>query len=608
MPESKLGRDSLVLYKKKPARIASIGKKKIVIETAEGQMLNVRPKDVIPLHPGPIESLAELQPLDGEILTAWELLAGRTTTLAEIAELAYGDFTFSSAWSTWELVADGLYFRGSPEEVYAQTVEQVAEEKAAREAKAAEQQAWQDFLGRLSKGHFLPEDNIYLEEVATLARGQRERSRVMKALGQLETPENAHALLLKTGYWDVTHTPYPARAGLSTRQPISSVPELPDEPRRDLTHLLSLAIDDAGSRDPDDAISLDGNRLWVHIADVSALVPPSSPPDLEARSRGANIYLPDGTVNMLPPAFTEVLGLGLAEISPALSFGLDLGPDATSTGLEIVPSWVRVTRMTYDEAEQRIDESPLFELYELAKMHEERRRANGAIHIELPEVKVLVVDDQVDVQPLSGLRSRDLVREAMLLTGEAVGHFAVKHNIPIPFTNQNPPPEEPPPATGLSEMIALRRSMKPSQQSNAPAPHAGLGMEIYVQATSPLRRYMDLVVHQQLRAYLRGDAMLDTQALMERVGAADAIVGNVRWAERRSIEHWTLVYLIQNPNWRGQGIIVDKRGRRDVILIPALALETQLYQRKELALDSKLIVEINEVELAFLETYFNRVG
>lgn len=600
--------DSLVLYKGRPARVASIGKKKIEIEMDDGQSLSVRPKDVNLLHPGPIESLNDLVSLEGEIDTAWELVTGNNISLIELADLAYGDYSPASAWAAWQLVEDGLLFKGTPENIYAQTAREVAEEKAARREKQAEQQAWSEFLDRLQDGQYLLEDERFLEEVAQLARGQRENSRVMKALGQLETPENAHSLLLKTGYWDVNNNPYPARVGLIISEPESAITTLEDEPRRDLTHLVSLAIDDAGSEDPDDAIGLEENRLWVHIADVAALVPPGSPADVEAMSRGSNIYLPEGTVNMLPPSATTTLGLGLAEISPALSFGLELGPDGTTTDLDITPSWVRVTRLTYEEAEERLDTSPFLELFQLAQRYEAHRLENGAIQIDLPEVKVSVEDGFVSVRPLPALRSRDLVREAMLMTGEAVGRFALENDIPVPYTGQDRPADDIHPATSLSETFAIRRQMKPSQQTIKPAFHAGLGMELYVQVTSPLRRYLDLVVHQQLRAYLRGEELLDGKALMERVGAAEAIIGNARWAERRSLEHWTLVYLLQNPGWHGEGIIVDKRGKRDVILIPELALETQLYQRKDLPLNSKIEVEIEEIDLAFLETYFKRIG
>jgi exoribonuclease-2 len=410
--------------------------------------------------------------------------------------------------------------------------------------------------------------------------------------------------LLKLGYWDNSVNPYPARAGLAVTPPQMSVGPLPDETRRDLTHMRALAIDDEGSNDPDDALSYEDGRLWVHIADVAALVPPDSPADLEARARATNLYLPEGTVTMLPAEATRLLGLGLADVSPALSFGLEVGQHGQIYSVEIVPSWVRVSRMTYEEAEQQLADPLLARLDEVARVFEARRRQNGSITINMPEVKLWVDDGQVHLRSLPESRSRDIVREAMLMTGEAAGRYALEHEIPIPFTGQELPSEDLPPAKTLSEMFALRRTMRASQASSAPAAHAGLGMEIYVQATSPLRRYLDLVVHQQLRAYLAGRPLLDSQGVMERVGAADAITGSARWAERRSNTHWTLVYLQQNPDWQGEGVVVDYRGKRCVVLVPDLALESQLYLRKDVPLDGKVQLRIETVDLPYLEAFF----
>ena len=75
---------TLVLYKNRPARVQRPGKK-IAIELEGDETLEVRSKDIVPLHPGPIESLGELEPQEGEIEVAWELLAGRSTDLAELA-------------------------------------------------------------------------------------------------------------------------------------------------------------------------------------------------------------------------------------------------------------------------------------------------------------------------------------------------------------------------------------------------------------------------------------------------------------------------------------------------------------------------------------------
>ncbi|MCA9976731.1 MAG: RNB domain-containing ribonuclease, partial [Anaerolineales bacterium] len=386
------------------------------------------------------------------------------------------------------------------------------------------------------------------------------------------------------------------------------LPSLPDEARRDLTHLLAFAMDDEGNQDPDDALSWEGEdfpngRLWVHIADVAALVPPDSPADLEARARAANLYLPEGTIHMLPPAATAVLALGLSELSPALSFALAVSPAGEVTLTEIVPSWVRVTRLTYAQAEERLADEPLAQLLAAAQVFTARRVALGAIELDLPEVRVKVEAGEIEIRPLPTLRSRDMVRDAMLMTGEAVARFALQNQLPIPFTTQPPPlPAEALPE-GLAGQFAQRKLMQRSQPSSLPGPHTGLGLPLYVQCTSPLRRYLDLVAHQQLRAFLRGEAVLDEQALMARVGAADAINGSVRTAERLSIVHWTMVYLQRRPDWTGEGVLVDRRGRRDIVLIPELALDVGVYSKGG-ALNAAVVLKLTGVDLPTREAHF----
>lgn len=604
MAESIPQRDSLVLYKNRPARVVRTGKK-LEIEVPGGEKLSVRPKDVVLLHPGPLLTLAELRPQSGEIKTAWELLAGSTTTLAELAELAYGADTPATAWAAWEQVAEGLYFQGAPEAIVVRTPSQVAEEQAARAARSAEERAWVDFVDRVRHGQVLPGDSRFLREVEDVALGRVDRSRLLRELGRAESPETAQALLLSLGYWDQRVNPHPRRLGVTTAAPDLELPDLPDEARTDLTHLPAFAIDDEGNREPDDAISLEGSRLWVHVADVAALVPPGSPADLEACARGATLFLPEGTVPMLPWPAVERLGLGLAEVSPALSFGLEVTTDGEVVGLEVVPSWVRVTRLTYEEAESRLAQEPFCSLQRLTQEHRLRREERGAFALDLPEVKIRVEGDEVIIRPILPLRSRDLVTEAMLMAGEAIARLALACHLAVPFTVQDPPITGERPGPGdLAGMFAQRRALRPSEYSLIPRPHAGLGLECYVQATSPLRRYLDLVVHQQLRAYLRGEPPLDVQEVLERLGAAAAVVGNVRYAERQSRQHWTLVYLMKHPEWAGQGVLVDKREARGLVLIPELDVEAWVSLRGNPPLNTSLPLALQGVDLAELVAHF----
>lgn len=611
MPESLLNNNSLVLYKQRAARIIDTGSKRIMIELMDGEQLRVRPKDVILLHPGPISDLSGLSvhPDDrGDLLAAWELLAGNKTNLQELVELAYGVFTPAAAWSVWKMVADGMYFSGNPDLISVFSAEQVHQEKARREAREQEQRKWDEFVGRIAGGKKSDGDSLYLRDVEALALGEQSQSQVLRALGREQTPENAHDLLLQVGYWETSVNPYPSRAGVKTTSAQGVVSPLADEPRRDLTHLLALAIDDEGNEDPDDALSWDNGRIWVHIADVASLVTPDSPLDLEARKRGANLYLPEETVSMLPAEVTRRLGLGLEDRSPALSFGIDLTPDGLIYNIELVPSWVNVTRWTYEGAEERLAEPVPAKLLEIARIYERRRREAGAIEINLPEVRLKVRNGDIVINPILPLQSRDIVREAMLMTGEAVAIFAQTHEIAIPYTTQVPPSAQLPEGNSTAEMFAARKLLKPSRQSITPGSHSGLGMAQYAQVTSPLRRYLDLVIHQQLRAFLQNQTLLTQQEIIERIGATASIQRDLRRTERLSRRHWTLVYLLKHSEWQGEGVIVEKHGRRYKAILPDLDLDSDLYLAGENALNSRVLLNIQDVNLAYLNTRFTKIA
>ena len=156
----------------------------------------------------------------------------------------------------------------------------------------------------------------------------------------------------------------------------------------------------------------------------------------------------------------------------------------------------------------------------------------------------------------------------------------------------------------MSGMFAHRRTLTRSQVKSVPGLHAGLGLDFYTQVTSPLRRYTDLLAHQQIRAYIKGQTLLTESEVLERVGAAEAVTGSVRQAERLSNKHWTLVYLLRHPGWQGEGVLVETYNKRGLVVIPDLDLETRLHLRQSLPLDSTLWLKLNKVRLTELDTHF----
>ena len=619
--------NGLVLYRNRPARVknrAGDGDR-IAIEMGDGSARSVRAKDISLLHPGPVgvdfSSLLEAR-LGTDLEEGWELLYLEENgfDLATLAELLFAEYTPQSAWAAWQLVADGLYFAGTPQQIHARPAAAIASEQQRRSEAAKAAQVWADFASRLRSHSWIEADRQFLSEVEQLARGRREDCRVLAELKRAETAENAHALLLEIGYWQTTHAPYAERHHVSTAPPAAcEIADLVEEERLDLTHLEALAIDDEGNRDPDDAVSWDEAEdcLWVHIADVSVVAAAGGDLDLEARDRGSTLYLPDRTVPMMPDAVTQRFGLGLADVSPALSFALHVDSDSGElVQLRVHPSWIAAKRITYAQADARLaaSEKMLAAIRRCTGAARRRRAEAGALLMNWPEVRIAADTGEdpprISIVPIVASPSRVLVSEAMVLAGEAAARFADEQDLPFPFAVQNPPDIDSPPVDeedSPAGMLSSRKRQPPARVSSVAAAHSGLGVDRYSRVTSPLRRYPDLVAHQQLRKHLKGEPIMTAAEMIEHIGAADEVTRGVRQVERLTRRHWTLVYLMQQPSWQGEAVLIDSRRSRGTALIAELAFETDVHLAGEMPLNSLLQLRLGNVDLARLQAHFEIV-
>jgi len=617
MASSDLNVGALLLYKSQPAELIRLGDKIEINLLLQSQIKKVRPKDISLLHPGPVTKLDIIPPDPDDLEEARALLNGEETTLTEIAELVFNQTSVSAIWSAWQLVTDGIHFHGSPKAIKARSDEEFAREKARRAAKKAQRESWQEFLIRVEKKALIEADRNFMEEVENLALERGSESRLLQHLGRQQTKENAHALLIELGFWKKSYNPYPQRLEIADDSPLESLDNNStdstiltnaDSERLDLTDLPAFAIDDEGSNDPDDAISFDGERLWVHVADVANLIEIDGPIDMQARARAATLYLPEGTRTMLPEAFTEKLGIGLQETSKALSFAISLDEKSNILALEVVPTRIRVSRLTYKEAEELINKNePLKKINEITQAHRQIRLQADAVEIVMPECKVKVENDQVSITPLSRLASREMVSEAMLMAGSACALYAKEHNLPMPHAGQVAPNNEMPETFDLAPLVAMfakRRAMRPGRVICAPQSHFGLGLAAYIRVTSPLRRYLDLVAHQQLRLHLKGATPLNENEITQRIGAVNATSNRIRQAERLSNRHWTLYYLQQHPDWQGEAVVIAEWGRKSLLIIPELALEFEQNLSDNPLPGSHVMLSAPRVNLPYLEVFF----
>lgn len=633
-------KNSIVLYKNQIALVNDIEGDKFIIQfcsfplTEENiskfgsknficQEQKVRDKDIVLLSTSESPAKYSFEELikynddqiDNKICEAWELLNSDNCSdieFSELAELVDSDFNDKKAWFIFNSLVKSLQFKlidgKAALKFKLTTADEIEVLKKKKNEKEHEKEERQNFLMRLKQKQLLPEDSIFMGDVEAFALGKTDKSKTLADAGFSQDVEKAHKLLIDTGIWDYTRNPYPFRWGLSVQSAKEGLKSPPEEERL-IVPGVAYAIDNKWSKDPDDAIAFDGTYLWVHIADPASTVMPESSIDRAARDRGATLYIPEGASRMLAEESLSDYALGLKRESLALSFRLLLEDNCSIKECKVFKTKVNVECITYEDADQKKDSPELKPLFEIARKNIIRRNSQGALNINLPEVHITVDPDtkKVSICKITEYESADVVREMMLLAGEGAAHFAFENNIAFPYVSQEAPdiPQTLPP--GLAGEFKTVKSMHRRSVGVTPAAHAGIGIGMYSQVTSPLRRYSDLIAHQQLRAFLDGRELIDKNTMLERISAGDEAAIACKKVERKSNMHWTLVYLLQNPDWTGEAVFVEQKGNLCVFMIPSLAQQTTLVPSKPLNLNDTITVKASNIDISSQNVVFSEV-
>ena len=366
--------------------------------------------------------------------------------------------------------------------------------------------------------------------------------------------------------------------------------------RQDITDKVIVTIDPPDAKDFDDAISLeknsDGNRvLGVHIADVSHFVPQDSPLDSEANSRGNSVYLPGRTIPMLP----EILSNGICSLQPdqkrfAKSVYLTYDRQGNVLARSFANSIMRSTqRLTYQQADRILKGHTkdatrevielLKDMEALSRAIEERRRKNGMLHLDLPEVE-LVMDKSgqvVDAHPADDSYPHTMIEMFMVEANDAVASLLDRLNVPF-MRRIHPEPDalsmknlatlvrafgfslpRNPDRKVIQDLLAavegadcsfavnlaVLRSFEKAQYAPLHIGHFALASRHYCHFTSPIRRYADLLVHRVLECHLqnRMDLAKQTAASLDLVEIGKHITFTEQRAEGAERELTTVLIL-----------------------------------------------------------------
>jgi VacB/RNase II family 3'-5' exoribonuclease len=389
---------------------------------------------------------------------------------------------------------------------------------------------------------------------------------------------------------------------------------LEDTQREDLSDLAFVSIDAARTQDIDDAlyaeVTAEGWILSVAIADPTAYIDAGSPLRDIVRRRGSSVYFHGAVAPMLPEALA-LRGCALAEneARPALVCRLQVREDGSIGDFRFLEAKVRSgAKLSYYAVDRYLSghneslichATPLEALYQASRALRRHREEQELVMDDRPEFRwVLDERGHIDhIESCEKLQSQRLVEECMIAANRCAARFLAEGGASGPFVIHDgfrrdrrkdreryirryaaefaeqdldtlegyrallrhlARVEHPLPLRAM-----LNRMLSRARLSVRGGPHMGMSLAAYTNCTSPLRKYLDFLVHLQIKALLRDQVadLCDQQEL----DALQSRLQRIRRATQEA-ERWLALEYLQRLDaaepgpWSGRVSHVDQNG------------------------------------------------
>ncbi|MBC7992678.1 MAG: RNB domain-containing ribonuclease [Rhizobacter sp.] len=560
-------------------RVMSEGEGSMQIELDSGKRVKVKAANVLLKFdkPAPAELLAEGQRLaqDIDLDLAWEFAPESDFGFADLAR----DYFSASAGpaqqaaALFRLFEAPHYFRRLGKGIFKKAPEEIV--KAAllgierKKLIAAQIDTWAKELAagscpppvreQLYKLLFKPDKNAaeYKAVVEASKLAQKAPLDLLKAAGAIDSPYQFH-------WRRFLFENFPK----GTAFPVLSAPAIKDT--LPLAPVQAFSIDDSQTTEIDDALSVQGLGsgtvvFGVHIAAPGLAIAPDGPVDKVARDRLSTVYMPGYKLTMLPDEVVQAYTLLEGRECPAVSLYVTfdeatLAVKGSETKLERVPI---AANLRHDQLDSVITEATLtgeapaayafaselafsFRLARHLKAGREVVRGKPEM-FNRPDYNFRLdgnngAEPQGDETVLISTRTRGspldlIVAEAMILANSTWGGWLHELGVPGIYRSQ----------ASMAPGVKVRMGTKA-------APHAGMGVAQYTWATSPLRRYVDLVNQWQIIACARHGRTAalaapfkpKDAALFSIISSFDEAYGAYNGFQSGIERYWTLQYLAQH--------------------------------------------------------------
>jgi exoribonuclease II len=410
-------------------------------------------------------------------------------------------------------------------------------------------------------------------------------------------------------------------------------PQPPDD--LPLADVQAYSIDDSQTTEIDDALSVTGLgsgqvTVGIHIAAPGLAIAPGSELDKLGRNRLSTVYMPGYKITMLPDAVVQTYTLDAGRSNPAVSLYVTYD-EATlevrnkTTRLERVPVAHNlrhdqldhiVTAEWLGNPEIQIENTPqdllgvreqLAFLHRLAQHLKMRReevrgkpenfsRPDYSFRLEGNGKDVPTGHEVVQISTRKRGAPLDLiVAEAAIVANSTWGQLLAEYGVPGIYRSQ----------ASMAPGVKVRMSTKA-------LPHAGMGVPCYVWATSPLRRYVDLVNQWQIIACARHGATAALAApfkpkdadLFSIISSFDGTYSAYNGYQAGMERYWTLRYLEQNGITEIDGALIrDDAAGGALVRADHLPLVVNVLGAQGMARGARVRVKLGQADLISLDIH-----
>lgn len=614
------------------------------IELASGKRVKVKAANVLLKFekPEPAELMAKAEAIAAsvELDLAWEFAPEEEFGFADIARDYFSESAPLSeqAGMLFALYGAPHYFRRAgkgrfkkaPAEILQQALAAIEKKKQLQ----AQIDAWAQELvagtcppairEQLYKILFKPDKNApeYKAVVEASRSAQKAPLELLQAAGAIDSAYQFHWKRFLFENFP-KGTAFPA---VTAPQPPADLP---------LAAVQAYSIDDSMTTEIDDALSVQGLgtgtvTVGIHIAAPGLAITPGSDLDKLGRARLSTVYMPGYKITMLPDEVVQIYTLDEGRANPAVSLYVTYDEATLEvkdkvTKLERVPVAVNfrhdkldhiVTEAWLQDPSIQIENTPqplLDKREELSFLHRlaqhlkaGREQVRGKPENFSRPDYTFRLDGNGDNEPQGHetvsitVRKRGapldlIVAEAAIVANSTWGLMLAEYGVPGIYRSQ----------ASLAPGVKVRMSTKA-------LPHAGIGVKAYSWATSPLRRYTDLVNQWQIIACARHGATAALAApfkpkdaeLFGIISSFDGAYSAYNGYQAGMERFWTLKYLEQNAITELDGAVIKDNGPNGVLVrADSLPLVVSVAGAQALPRGARVRVKLGEIDEITLDIH-----